>query len=128
MKYLSPLQLQNSKNASDLSACSSGEESVDESETEQTIDEPYVFSEEIDKSDEDESDESDTSESDTEELLDYAAIQNLIKRFKILHHQLVHKGRKEHVPVLLEIIRILQEEEQLGDEYDRIIKAVTDYQ
>ena len=32
-----------------------------------------------------------------------------------------------YVPVLLEIIRILKEEEQLGDEHDRIIKAVTDY-
>ena len=57
-----------------------------------------------------------------------AAIRNLMKRFKILHHQLIHKGRKEHVAVLLEIIRILNDEEQLRDDHERILKTVTDYQ
>ena len=127
MKYLPPLHIEKSNKVSDLPAGSSGEESVGESETEQMFNDPDVESEEIGKSDEDESDESGTSESDEEEPLDDTAIRNLIKRFKILHHQLIHEGRKEHVPNLLEIIRILKEEEQLGDEHDRIVKAVTDY-
>ena len=128
MKYLSPLHIETSNKVSDLSAGSSGEESVDESETEQTFNEPDVDSEEIGKSDEDESDESGTSESDTEAPLDDAAIKNLMKRFKILHYQLIHEGRKDHVPVLLEIITILNDEGQLGDEIDRIVKSVTKYQ
>ena len=65
---------------------------------------------------------------DEEAPLDDAAIRNLIKRFKILHHQLIQEGRKDHVPVLLEIITILNDERQLGDEHDRIVKSVTKYQ
>ena len=67
-------------------------------------------------------------EDEEEAPLDNATIRNLIKRFKILHHQLIHQGRKEHVPVLLEIITILNDEGQLGDEYDRTVKSVTKYQ
>ena len=67
-------------------------------------------------------------EDEEEGPLDNAAIRNLSKRFKILHHQLIHQGRKEHVPVLLEIITILNDEGQLGDEHDRIVKSVTKYQ
>ena len=113
---------------------SSEEESMDESGTEHATDESDVDSEENGESDEvggkdmeKLEDETDTSELDEEAPLDGAAIRFLIKRFKILYYQLIYKGRKEHVPVLLEIIRILKEEEQLGDEHDRIVKAVTDY-
>ena len=66
--------------------------------------------EEIDKSQEHESDGPDASESDTEEPLDDTSIRNLIKRFKMLHHQLAHEGRKENVPILLAILNILQYE------------------
>ena len=114
---------------------SSEEESMAGSGTEHATDESDADSEEIAESDEVDGkdmekleDETDTSELDEEAPLDGAAIRNLIKRFKILHHQLIHKGRKEHVPVLLEILNILQNEKQLGDEHTRIAKAVTDYQ
>ena len=60
--------------------------------------------------------------------LDDEAIKNLIKRFKMLHHQLIHKGRKEHVPILLEILNIFQDEGKLGDEHERCANAVTKYQ
>ena len=77
MKYLSPLHIEKSNKVSNLSAGSSDEKSVDESETEQTFNEPDVDSEEIGKSDVDESDESGTSESDTEEPQEPQEIQLL---------------------------------------------------
>ena len=67
-------------------------------------------------------------EDEEEAPLDDAAIQNLIKRFKILHHQLIHKGRKDHIPILLEILNIFQDEGKLGDEHERCNRAVTKYQ
>ena len=110
----------------------SDEESMDESETEQAADEKDLDGEENGESDgkdmEKLEDETDTSEPDEEAPLDDTAIRNLIKRFKILHHQLIHEGRKDHVPNLLEIITILNDEGQLGDEHDRIVKSVTDYE
>ena len=110
----------------------SDEESMDESGTEQAADEKDLDGEENGESDgkdmEKLEDETDTSEPDEEAPLDDTAIRNLIKRFKILHHQLIHEGRKDHVPNLLEIITILNDEGQLGDEHDRIVKVITKYQ
>ena len=107
---------------------SSDEESMDESGTKQAADESDVDGEEKGESDgkdmEKLEDETDTSEPDEDDT----AIRNLIKRFKILHHQLIHEGRKDHVPNLLEIITILNDEGQLGVEHERIVKSVTKYQ
>ena len=116
MKCLPPLQPQESKKLGDLSPYSSGVESTDESESEQQSDEQG------------ESDESDNSEHEEKAPLDDETIKNLIKRFKMLHHQLIHKGRKEHVPILLEILNIFQDEGKLGDEHERCSRAVTKYQ
>ena len=115
-KCLPPLQPQESNKLGDLSPYSSGVESTDESESEQQSDEQG------------ESDESDNSEHEEKAPLDDETIKNLIKRFKMLHHQLIHKGRKEHVPILLEILNIFQDEGKLGDEHERCSKAVTKYQ
>ena len=103
---------------------SSEEESMDESGS----DESGVDLEENGESDEVDGKDMEKLEDEEEAPLDNAAIRNLSKRFKILHHQLIHQGRKEHVPVLLEIIRILNDEGQLGDEHDRVVKSVTKYQ
>ena len=103
---------------------SSEEESMDESGS----DESGVDLEENGESDEVDGIDMEKLEDEEETPLDNAAIRNLSKRFKILHHQLSHQGRKEHVPVLLEIIRILNDEGQLGDEHDRVVKSVTKYQ
>ena len=80
------------------------------------------------ESEQDESDESDNSEHEEKAPLDDEAIKNLMKRFKTPRHQLIHKGRKEHVPILLEILNIFQDEGKLGDEHERCSKAVTKYQ
>ena len=111
MKCLSPLRPQKSSKLSDLSPYSNGMESTDGSESEQV-----------------ESDESDNSEHEEKAPLDDETIKNLIKRFKMLHHQLIHKGRKEHVPILLEILNIFQDEGKLGDEHERCANAVAKYQ
>ena len=103
---------------------SSEGESMDESGS----DESGVDMEENGESDEVDGRDMEKLEDEEEAPLDDAAIRNLIKRFKILHHQLIHEGRKDHVPNLLEIITILNDEGQLGDEYDRIVKSVTKYQ
>ena len=107
---------------------SSEGESMDESGSEQTDDESGVDMEENGESDEVDGKDMEKLEDEEEAPLDNATIRNLIKRFKILHHQLIHQGRKEHVPILLEIITILNDEGQLGDEYDRTVKSVTKYQ
>ena len=103
---------------------SSEEESMDESGS----DESGVDLAENGESDEVDGKDMEKLEDEEEGPLDNAAIRNLSKRFKILHHQLIHQGRKEHVPVLLEIIRILNDEGQLGDEHDQVVKSVTKYQ
>ena len=107
---------------------SSEGESMDESGSEQTDDESGVDMEENGESDEVDGKDMEKLEDEEEAPLDNATIRNLIKRFKILHHQLIHQGRKEHVPILEEIITILNDEGQLGDEYDRTVKSVTKYQ
>ena len=122
MKCLSPLRPQKSSKLSDLSPYSTGMESTDGSESEQGE------SDESDNSEQGESDESDNIEHEEKAPLDDEAIKNLMKRFKTLHHQLIHKGRKEHVPILLEILNIFQDEGKLGDEHERCTKAVTKYQ
>ena len=48
--------------------------------------------------------------------------------FPFLPTTLIDEGCKDHVPVLLEIITILNDTGQLGDEHDRIVKSVTKYQ
>ena len=107
---------------------SSEGESMDESGSEQTDDESGVDMEESGESDEVDGIDMEKLEDEEEAPLDNATIRNLIKRFKILHHQLIHQGRKEHVPILMEIITILNDDGQLGDGCDRVVKSVTKYQ
>ena len=106
---------------------SSEGESMDESGSEQTDDESGVDMEENGESDEVDGKDMEKLE-DEEAPLDDAAIRNLTRRFKILHHQLIHKGRKDHIPILLEILNIFQDEGKLGDEHERCTRAVTKYQ
>ena len=107
------------------------EKDIDSSEGE-SMDESGSDESGVDMEENGESDEVDGKDmeklEDEEASLDDAAIKNLMKRFKILHYQLIHEGRKDHVPVLLEIITILNDEGQLGDEHERIVKSVTKYQ
>ena len=75
---------------------SSEGESMDESGS----DESGVDMKENSESDEVDGKDMEKLEDEEETPLDDAAIRNLIKRFKILHHQLIHEGRKEHVYLL----------------------------
>ena len=63
-----------------------------------------------------------------DEPLDQTTIKNAQKRFKLLHYDLINKGKTDNAPALQGILDVLKAEGEINQEdYEKGLEAVTDY-